>query len=69
MAEDRCPKLTTGTGFDFCAWRDRGPLSVMHGLVKGVAEREHTAPAHLNFKADFYLACDGEDFVPAGTQS
>jgi hypothetical protein len=41
----------------------------MDGLVKGVAEQKHTAPAHLNFKADFYLARGGEDFVPAGTQS
>ena len=41
----------------------------MDGLVKGVAEQKHTAPPHLNFKADFYLAGGREDFVTAATQS
>ena len=37
--------------------------------MKGVADQKQIAPAHLNFKADFYLARGREDFVPAGRKA
>ena len=41
----------------------------MDGLVKCVADQKHAAPAHLNFKADFYRARGRKDFVPTARQS
>ena len=41
----------------------------MDGLVKCIAEQKHAAPAHLNYKADFYRARGRKDFVPTATQS
>ena len=41
----------------------------MDGLVKCIAEQKHAAPAHLNFKADFYRARGRKDFVPTATRS